>query len=241
MTLTVATATRRAAEIHFLAQVGTLQVRWHKGRLMTFRFPAPRGYGVRGELVAVYGDTAPLEWIADDLTEFALSLTSDTCEQICIEVPRQFLTPEGSPVSESLANHAPRAHIPAAMNIRPLRDQIIVEPLRTVLSKVVLTIEKTLPLRGIVKAVGPGCYPKRYDHPDKHKRSKMWDSEVFEPTTVKVGDVVELAGHEFGGYSFPQIQWGDQMHIICRELDVSGVVDGLTAEQAREEAEGLTA
>lgn len=84
MYLTVATAKRRAAEIHFLAQVGTLQVRWHKGRLLTFRFPAPRGYGVRGELVATYNAGALLEWIEDDLVAFAVTLTpSDTCALVC--------------------------------------------------------------------------------------------------------------------------------------------------------------
>lgn len=137
--------------------------------------------------------------------------------------------------------HTPGASVPEGMSIRPLRDQIIVEPLRTALSKTIVTVEKTLPLRGIVKAVGPGCFPKKYDHPDKHKRSKMWDSEVFEPTTVKVGDVVELGGFDYRGYSFPQVYWGDKLHLICREADVSGVVDGLTAEQARTESEACTA
>ena len=121
------------------------------------------------------------------------------------------------------------------MTIRPLRDQIIVEPLKVVLSKTIVVVEDTLPLRGIVKAVGPGCYPKRYDHPDKHKRSRMWDSEVFEPTTVKVGDVVELGGYDHRGYSFPSVFWGGVEHLICREADVSGVIDGLTAEEARAE------
>lgn len=137
--------------------------------------------------------------------------------------------------------HTPGTQVPADKAIRPLRDQIVVEPLKTVLSRDLIVIEHTLPLRGIVKAVGPGCYPKRYDHPEKHKRSKMWDSETFEPTTVKVGDVVELGGYDYQGYSFPSIYWGDKLHLICREQDVSGVVDGLTAEQARADAERVTA
>ena len=137
--------------------------------------------------------------------------------------------------------HAPGSSVPAGMTIRPLRDQIIVEPLKVVLSKTIVVVEDTLPLRGIVKAVGPGCFPKRYDHPDKHKRSKMWDSEVFEPTTVKVGDVVELGGHGHQGYSFPSVIWGGVEHLICREADVSGVIDGLTAEEAREQSEALAA
>jgi len=131
--------------------------------------------------------------------------------------------------------------IPADAKVKPLRDQVIIEPLAVVLSKTIITVEQTKPLRGIVKAVGPGCYPKLYDHPDKHKRTKMWDSEIFRPTQVKVGDVVELGGYEFRGYAFQTFMWGDKLHLICREEDISGVVDGVTADEARAEAENATA
>jgi len=137
--------------------------------------------------------------------------------------------------------HESSTAIPASAKLRPLRDQIIVEPLAVVLSKVIVTVEKTKPLRGIVKAAGPGCYPKKYDHPDKHRRTKMWHSEVFQPMSVKVGDVVELGGYDLGGYAFPTIYWGDVLHLICQEGDVSGVIEGLTAEQAREECARATA
>lgn len=135
--------------------------------------------------------------------------------------------------------HDSSTSIPAEAKIRPLRDQIIVEPLNVVHSKVIVTREDTKPLRGIVKAVGPGHYPKVYDHPDKHQRTKMWDSEVFQPIAVKVGDVVELGGAEFRGYSFQNLYWGDVLHIICREADVSGVLDQ-TADEARQEAASAT-
>ena len=137
--------------------------------------------------------------------------------------------------------HESNTAIPAEAKLRPLRDQIIIEPLAVVLSKIIVTVEKTKPLRGIVKAAGPGCYPKCYDHPDKHKRTRMWDSEVFRPTQVKVGDVVELGGYEFRGYAFQTFMWGKVRHLICREEDVSCIIDGLTAEQAREEAKYATA
>ena len=137
--------------------------------------------------------------------------------------------------------HESSTAIPAEAKLRPLRDQIIVEPLPVVLSKTIVTVEKIKPLRGIVKATGPGCYPKQYDHPDKHKRTKMWDSEVFRPTQVKVGDVVELGGYEYRGYAFQTFMWGDKLHLICREEDISCVNYGITAEQARAEAEGFTA
>ncbi len=105
-----------------------------------------------------------------------------------------------------------------------MRDQIIIEPLPVDHSDVLLVVEHTKPLRGIVRAVGPGHYPKQYDHPDKHRRKKMWDGKHFQPTEVKVGDVVELGGYQYGGYAFQQFMWGDKMHIICREADISGVV-----------------
>lgn len=150
------------------------------------------------------------------------------------------LQPPNGPRSKRI-DHDSNTSIPAEAKLRPLRDQIIVEPLQVVLSSIIVTHEDTKPLRGIVKAVGPGHYPKVYDHPDKHKRTRMWDSEVFQPTSLKVGDVVELGGHGIGGYSFQTLWWGDVKHLICREADVSGVVDGMTADQAREEAARCTA
>ncbi len=115
--------------------------------------------------------------------------------------------------------------IPADATIRPLRDHLIIEPLPIERSGLVEVVERIKPLRGRVKAVGPGHYPKRYDHPDKHRRSKMWDSESFQPTQVQVGDIVELGGYNYGGYSFPQIRWGETTHLICREADVAGIVE----------------
>lgn len=114
--------------------------------------------------------------------------------------------------------------IPAESNLRPLRDQIIIEPLDVVHSRRILIADRTKPLRGRVLAVGPGHYPRRYDRPEKHQRKRMWDSKVFQPTQVKVGDLVELGGAEIGGYSFEQIYWGERLCLICREADVAGVV-----------------
>lgn len=72
-TLSVEVAIRRAFQIHRLLQEtsGQLQVRWHKGSLLTYCYPAPRGHGVRGELVGVYAASAQREWIESDLVEFA--------------------------------------------------------------------------------------------------------------------------------------------------------------------------
>jgi hypothetical protein len=113
--------------------------------------------------------------------------------------------------------------VAAHESIRCLRDQIIVEPIGVEHSKILQVIEHKRPLRGIVKAVGPGHYPKRYDHPDKHKRTKMWDSRHFQPTEVKIGDIVELGMVDGDGYAFQTFLWGDKVHLVCREADVAGV------------------
>lgn len=125
--------------------------------------------------------------------------------------------------SAELCQKSP-TYIDADAKLRCLRDQMIVEPLPVDHSSILEVIEYVKPLRGVVKVVGPGHYPKRYDHPDKHRRTKMWDSKQFQPTEVKVGDIVELGGYEFGGYGFQQFLWGNKMHIFCREADVSGIV-----------------
>lgn len=103
---------------------------------------------------------------------------------------------------------------------------MVVEPLPAALSPNLQIVEHTKPVRGIVKAIGPGHYPKRYNHPDKHVRNKMWDSKSFQPTECRVGDIVELGGIEFRGYSWQTFLWGSKVHLICREADVSGVCDG---------------
>ncbi len=118
------------------------------------------------------------------------------------------------------------SHVAAHETIRCRRDYIVVEPLEVDHGGLLVVREHTKPLRGIVKAVGPGHYPKRYDHPDKHRRTKTWDSKAFQATEVRVGDTVELGGYEYGGYAFQTFLWGDKVHLICREADVSGVVNG---------------
>lgn len=104
--------------------------------------------------------------------------------------------------------------------IRPLRDQIIVEPLNWEPSRLIEVAYAGKPLRGKVLTVGPGCYPKRYDGP-KGKRSKTWDAKCFRPCDVQIGDIVELGGLEIGGYLFQTIRWGRKEVVICREEDVA--------------------
>src|SRR5271166_6325385 len=83
--------------------------------------------------------------------------------------------------------------IPAQTSLRPLRDTIILEPLPWPFSKIIQVVYTGRPLRGKVKAIGPGTYPKRYDGP-RGQRSKCWDSKAFRPCDVKVGDIVQLGG-----------------------------------------------
>jgi co-chaperonin GroES (HSP10) len=122
-------------------------------------------------------------------------------------------------------SHKSQTSVAADQGLRCLKDNIIVEPLEAVYSAIIAVIHETKPLRGIVRAVGPGRFPKRYDHADKHKRTKMWESPVFQPTVVQVGDIVELGGAEHGGYSFQTFYWGDKLMILCREADVCGVLE----------------
>jgi hypothetical protein len=123
-----------------------------------------------------------------------------------------------------IGNETTLTGIPAHLHIRPLRDHLIVEPLPFEPSKILTTVYRGKALRGIVRAVGPGCYPKRYDGP-KGKRTRMWDSKAFRPTDVKVGDVVELGGLEIGGYLHQCIRWGDKEVVMCREEDVAIIVE----------------
>ncbi len=115
--------------------------------------------------------------------------------------------------------------IPADATIRCLRDQVVIEPLDWRPSKIILVAGyqgKTL--RGIVRAIGPGVYPKRYNGP-KGKRTKSWDSKSFRPCDLKVGDEVELGGLEIGGYLHQTFMWGHRECVICREEDIAGVVE----------------
>jgi len=115
------------------------------------------------------------------------------------------------------------AFIPADHAIRPLRDNIVVEPLPWRPSAII-EVASNRKVRGIVRAVGKGTYPKRYDGP-KGKRTKSWDSKAFRPCDVKVGDIVELGGIEITEYLHKTFTWGDKTMILCQEADVAGIVE----------------
>jgi co-chaperonin GroES (HSP10) len=90
-------------------------------------------------------------------------------------------------------------------------------------SSTLVAIRQGYPVRGEVLAVGPGKYRREYS-PD---RKKTWLSDVFIPTQVKVGDVVELGGLEIGGYMFQQIIIDGSVHLLVSERDVAIVRDDL--------------
>lgn len=115
-------------------------------------------------------------------------------------------------------SHKTTTHIPAHHKVRPLRDHVVVEPLDGTLSAIIEVISESKPVKGVVRAVGPGCYPKRYDHPEKHRRTKMWDSKALRPCDVKVGDTVG-----FGSFAFQTFYWGEKLCLILREEDVTGI------------------
>lgn len=113
--------------------------------------------------------------------------------------------------------------IPASLKIRPMRDQMIVQPVDIVHSRLLIVPPSGKPVRGKVLAIGPGVYPTQYDHRDKQKRTKSWAGMAFRPTEVKVGEIVHLGGMEIGGYAFEGFFWGDRYCIHCREEDVCGI------------------
>lgn len=128
-----------------------------------------------------------------------------------------------SAASESLTLIAPNERL------RPLRDQMIVEPLDIVHSTILIVHSDTKPVRGIVRAVGPGHYPASYldkngdrlpDHKRKERKEKA-HGKHFVPTQVKVGDIVHLGGMEHKGYAFETFVHGSKLMVSCTERDVA--------------------
>lgn len=134
-------------------------------------------------------------------------------------------------------SHLTATHIPATSTLRPLRDVMIIEPLEATLSAILIIINECKPVKGIVRAIGPGVWLKQYasgspplwaptySPPPKNSRTMMRDSKIFRPTVVKVGDEIELGGKERGGYAFDTFYHGDTLMLMCREEDVCGVRD----------------
>ena len=135
-------------------------------------------------------------------------------------------------------------YIPAECAIRPLRNQLIVEALSTVYSRHIYVKRDTKPLRGIVRACGPGAFEIGYrdawgrktnDRTGPRKRTERYHTNNWIPMSLKVGDVVELGGAEREGIPFDTFYWGDTLCLHCTEQDVAGICD-ITEAEARRDA-----
>lgn len=95
------------------------------------------------------------------------------------------------------------------MRIKPLRDNILLEPLKEEKKKggIILpeTVEKERPEKGRVLAVGPGKFDKN------GKRI---------PMDVKKGDIVL-----FTKYGPNEIKIGDKEYLIAKEEDILAIIE----------------
>jgi hypothetical protein len=116
--------------------------------------------------------------------------------------------------------------VKADEQIRPLRDQIVIEPLPLDLNTTLDVVYTGKPVRGKILAAGPGLYCRKYFDSQGNPTQRRGDrktsklSKHFRPCDVKVGDVVDIGGLDIGGYLFPLIRWGDKDVVIAREEDV---------------------
>jgi chaperonin GroES len=97
------------------------------------------------------------------------------------------------------------------MKIRPLQDRVIVKRLEEAVEKtkggiIIPDTAKEKPQQGKVIAVGKG---------------KVNDDGKVTPLDVKVGDRIL-----FGKYSGSEIKIDGEEHLIMREEDILGVVEG---------------
>jgi len=97
------------------------------------------------------------------------------------------------------------------MKIRPLQDRVIVRRLEEAVEKtkggiIITDTAKEKPQHGKVIAVGKG---------------KLNDDGKLTPLDVKVGDKIL-----FGKYSGSEIKIDGEEHLIMREEDILGVVEG---------------
>ena len=97
------------------------------------------------------------------------------------------------------------------MKIRPLQDRVIVKRLEDEVEKtkggiIIPDTAKEKPQQGKIIAVGKG---------------KVNDDGKLTPVDVKVGDTIL-----FGKYSGSEVKLNGEEHLIMREEDILGVVEG---------------
>ena len=95
-------------------------------------------------------------------------------------------------------------------NIRPLEDRILVKPLdaetKTASGLVLPESAKEKPMQGKVVATGPG---------------KLLDNGTRQTPLVKKGDTVV-----YGKYSGTEIEIKNTKHLIVRESELLGIIEG---------------
>lgn len=118
--------------------------------------------------------------------------------------------------------------------LRMTSDRVLLKPLEWDGEDVhgkgsrIKVIRKGRPLRGIVKAIGPGHYPLKYIPTQHGPKGSYKLSKHFRPTEVKVGDQVEIGGlnaFDGEGYSFPEVLYNGEKCIICQERDIAIVTE----------------
>jgi co-chaperonin GroES (HSP10) len=117
---------------------------------------------------------------------------------------------------------------PEGTRLRMTSDRILLKPLPVEWSTVIEVVRHGRPLRGEVIAVGPGKHPLKYRPGEKPGTRRAVNCNHFQPTTVQVGDIVELGGaNAFDGlgYQFAEVQIGAEKYVICTERDVAGVLE----------------
>jgi chaperonin GroES len=96
------------------------------------------------------------------------------------------------------------------MAVKPLEDRVLVKPIeadtKTASGLYLPEASKEKPVKGEVVAVGPG---KRLDN---GKRGEM---------SIKVGDTVV-----YGKYAGTEVEIKNVKHLIMRETELLGVIDG---------------
>jgi len=105
--------------------------------------------------------------------------------------------------NEEAQAQAKKTNIYMSVNVKPLADRVLVEPLpaenKTASGIIIPDTAKEKPVKGTVVAAGPG--------------------KVDEPMTVKVGDMVL-----YGKYAGTELAVDGKDYLIMRESDIFAIV-----------------
>ncbi len=115
--------------------------------------------------------------------------------------------------------------------LRMMGDRILLRPLPWDTATTVVAIRHGRDVRGEVLAVGPGRRPfKDIGRSDNGNHRRITEGKHFQPTQVRVGEIVELGGlnvFDGKGYRFDEVLYNGERCLICCERDVAVVRDDL--------------